>query len=200
MIIKNLTLSLPDYAYQDSKALVSMIRSDKNKDRPSPEDIRRQEGAIRSVVQYCQNDTECRRVQLLAFFDEIFDKRECHKSCDNCLYSGDIVTKNVTSEATKAVALVQSLQGPRGITQNYCLDVFRGSKNKDVKERKHDTHTLNGAGQHMSREEAECIFNNLIARSAFCTVSVPNAKGWHNNYLEVRIFTVSNPLVIYMVW
>lgn len=40
------------------------------------------------VVQYCENKTDCRRVQQLNYFGEIFDSSLCINSkqaCDNCL-------------------------------------------------------------------------------------------------------------------
>lgn len=42
-----------------------------------------------SMVHYCENITECRRIQLLAYFGEIgfnpdFCKKHSEVSCDNC--------------------------------------------------------------------------------------------------------------------
>ena len=40
------------------------------------------------MVQYCENSTDCRRSQQMAYFGELFDRRHCGNMkkalCDNC--------------------------------------------------------------------------------------------------------------------
>ena len=40
------------------------------------------------MVQYCENNTDCRRSQQMAYFGEIFDRKHCSNMkkavCDNC--------------------------------------------------------------------------------------------------------------------
>jgi len=40
------------------------------------------------MVQYCENSTDCRRSQQMAYFGEIFDRKHCSNMkkavCDNC--------------------------------------------------------------------------------------------------------------------
>ncbi len=35
-------------------------------------------------MHYCEEDCECRRVQLLSHFGERFDRAACRAGCDNC--------------------------------------------------------------------------------------------------------------------
>jgi superfamily II DNA helicase RecQ len=176
-----------DYSYSDSVALINMIRSDKDRDRPSSDDVNRQVEGVRAVVQFCQNSVDCRRVQLRTYFGETFDPNNCDKSCDNCLDDSEVVKQDVTAAALDAIKLVKSLsQGTRTkVTQNYCIDVFRGAKIKEIRERKHDTHQQYGAGSDMSRDSVDRLFGQLLAMDAFRVVSLQNQSGWHNNYLEV---------------
>jgi len=172
-----------------------MIRNDKERERPSVEDLKRQEGGVRAVVQFCQNIVDCRRVQLLSYFGETFNPNDCHKFCDNCLDSSEVVTQDVTAAARDAVKLVKSLTqtGKVNVTQNYCIDVFRGSKIKEIRERKHETHPQYGAGSSLSRDLVDRVFGQLLTAGAFRVISLQNQSGWHNNYLEVSPILSHHP-------
>lgn len=178
---------MADYTYADSLPLISMIRKpDKDRERPSEEELKRQEEGVRDVVQYCQNNADCRRKQLLKYFDEDFDARDCHSSCDNCVQDGVLATENVTKAAVDAVKLVQSLQNEKDrVTKNYCLDVFRGANLREIRVRKHDKHPLYGAGRQMPRDTLDRLFEHLLAADAFRLRSIENKSGWYNNYIEV---------------
>jgi superfamily II DNA helicase RecQ len=162
-----------------------MIQNDRDRDRPSAEEIKRQEEGIRAVVQFCQNRVDCRRVQLLTYFGEVFSPDDCHNSCDNCLDSTEVVTQDVTEAALNAIKLVKSLTQTGNVTQNYCIDVFRGGNTRDIKQRNHQNHPQYGAGRHMNRDALDRLFGQLLTSEVFCVVSVQNNSGWHNNYLEV---------------
>jgi superfamily II DNA helicase RecQ len=175
------------YNFADSVALINMIRNDKDRERSaSEEELKRQEEEVRSVVRYCQNEVDCRRVQLLAYFGETFHHKDCHKSCDNCLDSSEVIKQDMSAAALEAIYLVKSLtQDKAKTTQNYCLDVFRGANRKEIRERKHNNHPFYGAGSKIPRDMVDRLFCQLLVVDAFRLVSVQNNSGWHNNYLEV---------------
>ena len=53
--------------------------------RPSAKQIERNMNALEHVVNYCKDSTsKCRRVQLLSFFHERFDPKNCRVKCDHC--------------------------------------------------------------------------------------------------------------------
>lgn len=64
---------------------------------------------LQRVVSYCQNITECRRVQILKYFSEEFDPAQCgypaYILCDNCSKPLDIETLDVTPVAKSIVQL-----------------------------------------------------------------------------------------------
>ena len=64
---------------------------------------------LQRVVSYCQNITECRRVQILKYFSEEFDPSQCgypaHILCDNCSKPLDVETLDVTPVAKSIVQL-----------------------------------------------------------------------------------------------
>ncbi len=60
------------------------------------------------MVKYCENIHTCRRVMLLHYFNEPFDKNQCNKSCDNCKGNKTGVPVDVTETAKKIVQFVQA--------------------------------------------------------------------------------------------
>ncbi|KAH7460767.1 hypothetical protein KRP22_007672 [Phytophthora ramorum] len=39
---------------------------------------------LRSVAEYCEDDTTCRRQLLISYFGQTFHRSECNRTCDNC--------------------------------------------------------------------------------------------------------------------
>src|ERR1700734_3383394 len=91
-----------DYSYQDLSNLLLQIRKDQ---AATPDTIRRQTNTARNVYQYCDNTSECRRVQLLQHFDEKFDKKKCHRGCDTCEADRETISKDVTTHARGIIEL-----------------------------------------------------------------------------------------------
>lgn len=126
-----------------------------------------------SMVHYCENITECRRIQLLAYFGEIgFNPDFCKKypdvSCDNCCTKKDYKTRDVTDDVKSIVRFVQeqsSSQGTRNmkhagpcgrLTMNMLVDIFLGSKSAKIQS------GIFGKGSTYSRHNAERLFKKLI--------------------------------------
>ncbi|XP_004398330.1 PREDICTED: Bloom syndrome protein isoform X1 [Odobenus rosmarus divergens] len=126
-----------------------------------------------SMVHYCENITECRRIQLLAYFGENgfnpdFCKNYPDVSCDNCCKTKDYKTRDVTDDVKNIVRFVQehsSLQGTRDknhigpsgrFTMNMLVDIFLGSKSAKIQS------GIFGKGSTYSRHNAERLFKKLI--------------------------------------
>ena len=91
------------------------------------------------VVQYCENQTECRRVQVLHYFGETnFDSSHCRAvsetTCDNCQSSLTYTNRDVREDATAFVEAVNSIihKGNRNwrrpvckYTLNHLVDIFK---------------------------------------------------------------------------
>jgi superfamily II DNA helicase RecQ len=153
----------------------------------SPEDARRQEEAVRSVVQYCQNDVTCRRTQVLSYFNQDFNPLDCGQNCNNCMNPGDVIEQDLTKHAVDAIQLVKDAGGG-SYTQNHFAQVFKGSNTKEVKDKGHDKLKLHGAGSDLSRELVERLFGELLLIEALSVVSVPNRSGWSQEYADVGIY------------
>jgi superfamily II DNA helicase RecQ len=162
--------------------------SEQDGKRTSPEEIERQKEDIRRVVQYCQNQVDCRRAQVLGFFGETFDRKLCNKNCDNCGKNVNAATEDVSRAASDAITLVGDLVATGNVTLNHCADVFRGAKTKPIRERGHDQLAFAGKGSNMIREQVERLFEHLVAQGALREVHIQNRSGWSNSYIQVWFF------------
>ncbi|XP_032956237.1 recQ-like DNA helicase BLM isoform X2 [Rhinolophus ferrumequinum] len=158
------------YTYYDVTRLKRLILMEKDGNHHTKET---HVNNLYSMVHYCENITECRRIQLLAYFGEIgFNSDFCKKypdvSCDNCCTTKDYKTRDVTDDVKNIVRFVQeqsSLQGTRNMkhagpcgrfTMNMLVDIFLGSKSAKIQS------GIFGKGSTYSRHNAERLFKKLI--------------------------------------
>ncbi|XP_006905348.1 Bloom syndrome protein isoform X1 [Pteropus alecto] len=158
------------YTYYDVTRLKRLILMEKDGNHHTKET---HFNNLYSMVHYCENITECRRIQLLAYFGEIgFNPDFCKKypdvSCDNCCKTKDYKTRDVTDVTKNIIRFVQehsSSQGTRNIkhvgpcgrfTMNMLVDIFLGSKSAKIQS------GLFGKGSTYSRHNAERLFKKLI--------------------------------------
>lgn len=154
----------------------------------SEEEKERQKAAVDAVAQYCRNGVVCRRVQVLNYFGQSFDAADCGKTCNNCEQDKSVVEEDLTHHAKDALNLVQSLLNGRDrVTQAYCVHVYRGSKQREVRERGHDKLPLYGVGKDLEKMKADRMFNDLVSMKALRLESVSNAQGWSNMYIQVSM-------------
>ncbi|KAK0204790.1 DNA helicase [Desarmillaria ectypa] len=169
------------YSYRDFHNAKTMITKNCEERGSTREQMENAIQEVREVMQYCENDSECRRVHLLQFFGEKFDAKHCRRRCNNCANREAMVSYNVTKEAHDAVALVRSLE-KHNVTLDQCRLIFKGAERATLQ--RFDP-SLRGAGSHLSQELIEHLFSKLIFLDVFMEVSLPNAGGWHNQYLRM---------------
>ncbi|XP_057834687.2 ATP-dependent DNA helicase Q-like 4A isoform X2 [Cryptomeria japonica] len=112
------------------------------------------------MVNYCENDVDCRRVLQLAHFGEKFDAASCKSTCDNCRKMINFVEEDVTDAAKHLVELIKAM-GQR-YSSSHVLDVYRGSMSQQIKRQKHETLNLHGAGKNISKLDASRILHRLV--------------------------------------
>ncbi|KAF7338550.1 ATP-dependent helicase [Mycena venus] len=173
------------YAYRDLQPILKMIRDTKDQNT-TPESIERQERAVRDVVRYCENESVCRRTQILQHFGEKFDKKGCRGQCNNCASEGLLVTQDFTKEAKAVLTLVQSLErGQENVTVDHCRNIFKGANVAAIRDKRHDQHPVFGAGKDMPKELVELLFNKLLYLDALMEKSIQTNSKWHNQYLKL---------------
>ncbi|XP_027017477.1 Bloom syndrome protein homolog isoform X3 [Tachysurus fulvidraco] len=124
---------------------------------------------LHSMVHFCENVTECRRIQLLAYFGEHkFNKDFCKEHpeviCDNCARPHQYKERTVTEDVKKIVRFIQencekvvgkSFQQNR-LTLNMLIDIYLGSKSARIKS------GIYGIGAACSKHNAERLFRKLV--------------------------------------
>lgn len=169
------------YSYADCSTLKRMIEDGDG----DYEQKQRQKQMLRQVVQFCENKVDCRRVQVLAYFNEQFHQQDCNGECDNCNSTSTFEEQDFSDDAKKAIALVQSVgsggtvNNVKGVTLLQYVDIFRGTK-KDYED--FDGY---GDGKSLSKTTAERLFQRLLTEDALQEVNVFNKKGFPSQYIRV---------------
>ncbi|KAM4573624.1 recQ-like DNA helicase BLM isoform 1-T1 [Odontesthes bonariensis] len=157
------------YSYSDVHRIKRMISMDREGDRHAKAT---HFDNLHSMVHFCENVMECRRIQLLAYFGELkfnrsFCKDHSDVSCDNCYKPNQYKVRNVTEDVKKIVRFVQencekvgARFGKTGhqsrLTLNMLVDIFIGSKSAKVQT------GMFGMGGAYSRHNADRLFKKLV--------------------------------------
>ncbi|XP_056272456.1 recQ-like DNA helicase BLM isoform X2 [Pseudoliparis swirei] len=157
------------YSYSDVHRIKRIISMDREGDQHT-------KGThftnLHSMVHFCENMMECRRIQLLAYFGELnFNKSFCKEhadvSCDNCARPNQYKMRNVTEDVKKIVRFAQENCEKVGsrfgrtaqqnrLTLNMLVDIFVGSKTAKVQT------GMFGMGGAYSRHNADRLFKKLV--------------------------------------
>ncbi|KAK7891354.1 hypothetical protein WMY93_023317 [Mugilogobius chulae] len=127
---------------------------------------------LQSMVQFCENAMECRRIQLLAYFGELnFNRNFCKEhpevSCDNCTRPNQFKMRNVTDDVKNIVRFVQEKCEKVGqrygktsqqtrLTLNMLVDIFIGAKAAKIQS------GLFAKGAAYSKHNADRLFKKLV--------------------------------------
>jgi bloom syndrome protein len=171
------------YGYQDTASLYSFI----DKGEGSKEEKDRQRKMLGRMVQYCENKSDCRRVELLTYFGERFRKEDCAHTCDNCNSDSVFETQDVSDLAKAAVNVVKTLHRD-DITVLNCVDVLRGIKLKKSTRVPPEDIAGYGIASHMHRGEVERLVHRLLGENALKEKNIVNRAGFATQYVEVSLF------------
>lgn len=138
------------FGYGDIRTVDFLI--DQQSD-PDQQRIARQQ--LRQVVDYAEG-TDCRRTIQLGYFGEGFPGDCGH--CDNCRYPQPL--EDWTIEAQKFLSCVARCQERFGM--NHIIDVLRGSKNKRVRQHRHDQLSTYGIGTDRTAEQWRALGRSLL--------------------------------------
>jgi bloom syndrome protein len=140
---------------------------------------------LNRIVQYCENSSDCCRVQLLGYFGKRFQREDCDHTCDNCTSSSIVETQDVSHLACAALDIVENLYWDN-ITILDCTKLLLGDKL--CKPTKVEPDRIEGysIARGIHRGEIEQIIYYLIIENALKERNIINRHGFANQYLEVR--------------
>jgi ATP-dependent DNA helicase RecQ len=129
------------YHMQDMQVHARMIADDAEEERPG------RNARLQAMLRFAQAHT-CRRPLLLHYFGEETAETTCG-FCDNCTAQADVRPQmDVTEAAQKFLACM--LRTGEVFGASHIIDVLRGSQNRKVIDRRHDTLPMYGAGKEHS--------------------------------------------------
>ncbi|KAM3926064.1 recQ-like DNA helicase BLM [Leptodactylus fuscus] len=152
------------YSYSDVTRIRRLIQMEKDGNSQTKQT---HFNNLYSMVHYCENVLECRRMQLLAYFGEnTFNPKFCKENprvaCDNCCRKTEYKSRDVTDEVKTIVRFVQEHCTSQGkgaknrLTINMMVDIYLGSKSAKIQT------GIFGKGAAYSRHNAERLFRKLI--------------------------------------
>lgn len=170
--------------FADSKTILSLIQRDT---ALTPAQRERQKESLQEVLRFCNNKTDCRRVQVLAYFNESFNPADCHAGCDVCLSrnQNSYFVEDVTEDAKAVLEMVGAFQADDRITIKNASDCFRGKGGGSGKGL--EQNPFFGAGKDWEQGEAERLIQTLMIEGALAEFFLTNGAGWNNAYLKVSL-------------
>lgn len=168
------------YGYGDTTLLKRQI----NDGEGNWEQKERQKLMLRNVTHFCDNKSDCRRAQVLQYFNEHFHRRDCNDNCDNCLSDAQFQTVDFSEHAVRAIKLIRRVQNDK-CTLLHCVDVYRGSKTKKIKDLGHDGLPEAGKGSSLERGDVERLFYLLVSEDALEEFNEANGMGFAVQYVKL---------------
>ena len=140
------------YSYSDIMKLEKF-----NKDKPVTE--KENSKILLDEMSYYAESTVCRRKQLLHYFGEEYDDKECRENgmCDNCRYEREeFEAKDYIKTSIQAVKETEERFG-----LGHIVNVIRGSQNQYIKSYKHNKLSVFGAG----KEQDESFWKSVVRQT-----------------------------------
>ena len=169
------------FGYGDAKTLMQFI----NEGDGSLEQKERQKQMLRNVISFCDNKSDCRRVQVLAYFNEHFRKDDQNDCCDNCETERTFETHNFTDRVKAIVKLVRRITKDK-VTLLQCVDIYRGLKTSKITNSGHDDLDEYGLGSDLEKGVVERIFYRLLTEDVLEEYNVfQNKMGFPTQYIKL---------------
>lgn len=124
---------------------------------------------INRMTQYCDNQTDCRRAQILEYFGEKFDRQKCINSklqtiCDNCQLQETKKFEfiDLSQECIQIIKGVQRLCAKEDVTLIQLVDILKGSMSSKIIEKEQQNLEIHSKLSHFKKNDIERLVRKLI--------------------------------------
>ena len=153
------------YSWGDASKARSMLMDSARKERAQPAVLQNNLDSLNTMVSYCENMADCRRTQLMAHFDERFERSRCRGMCDSCAAINAGVKFEETDVTNFVIGIMNIVRSvPEGIGIGLLVDVLKGSAAKTVTQKQYNRLPGYGAGKGLDKSEAERIARAMVLR------------------------------------
>ncbi|KOS16967.1 ATP-dependent DNA helicase hus2/rqh1 [Escovopsis weberi] len=147
----------------------------------SAEQKERQFVMLNRVTSFCENQSDCRRTEVLRYFGEDFDPSECQKMCDNCR-NGLVFEQQDFSEY--AIAAIKVVQLQSRLTANQCAEILIGKKYPE-RETENSNQYFGMVRGRLKKHEVVRVIDRLSAEKGFNEDNVVGSHGMAIQYLQI---------------
>lgn len=145
---------------------------------------------LQEVREFCDNQMECRRQQILRQFGEQFNPQHCRKRCDVCLRDEVMVQQDFSDAAVNLLRIVSGLtRDGDTLSKTMLVDVFRGSQKKEVISRGLQNNPLFGVGKCYNKDLVTRIIDQLVKQEGL-EWSYVRKEVWSSKYIIVSFWAI----------
>ncbi|KAJ2977657.1 hypothetical protein NQ176_g4247 [Zarea fungicola] len=164
------------YSKGDIRVLKNLIE----KGEGAFEQKERQLVMLNKVTAFCDNQSDCRRAEVLRYFGEDFSSAQCQKRCDNCKSNKVFEQKDFSACGRSAIQVVRC---QRKLTASQCADILLGKKYPDGVDQLSDD--FFGDARGLMKHEVIRVIDKLLAEKAFAESNVVSKFGAATQYLQM---------------
>ena len=141
------------------------------------------------------DNVNCRRKQVLGFFDESFNAELCRKMCDNCRDESPRMTEDHTEDAQQTLRLFENLTRGRSkdLTSKQLALALKGNKPQTMVSKGFTSDPLYGVGSKWKPEIIDRLIEEMLNAEILTTQIKKMPSGYNQTYLLVSIQPIGTP-------
>jgi len=177
------------FSYKDKSRVQKMILGgdDQPNNQRNPATVTLQLQNLFKTVDYCLDETSCRRVQLLEYFGEVFSENLCENTCDNCRRRDiqGVCEEDMTADAKAALRMIEQVEKnfpANTLTLVKLAGLYSGSKAKDLLKFK-DSLTARPAST-LTKDAAENLLMYMVLKEFILEKHHMNNLGFGSEYIQ----------------
>lgn len=170
------------YTYRDASRRKNLLMKDKSHEARRHLNVHIEN--LRRMIEFCENEVECRRTLLLEYFGEKFDRHLCNGTCDNCMAmmnGARCEKKDVSSNCVDLLQLVRDAK-PEEITIVQTANAYLGTGGGKGRAIEKSSRFGSGKGK-FTKNEAERLLHHMIFKQYINEVEKPNGMGFTNTFI-----------------